>query len=184
MSKFKLHLIGWLTLILFPLPVVLWQYFFLKKPLLDLLYLQNFKIFPIGLGFSLGATYAMLVLLFLQNPFFENLPFKPQNILKAIRLNYFDAFFLSFCAGFGEEMFFRVGLQLYFSPFIVSLIFIALHGYFSIKYWKNSAYGLLLLPFILLLGYGVDTFGFWFVVSAHFSYNLLLFDAHIRNQLN
>jgi hypothetical protein len=184
MSKFKLHLIGLITLILFPLPVFLWQFFFFKKPLIDLLFLENFKALPIGLGISLGGSYALMVLLFLQNPFFENLPFKPQNILKSIRMNYIDAIFLSFCAGFGEELFFRIGLQWYLSPLITSFVFIALHGYFSFKYWKNSAYGFLLLPFILLLAYGVDTFGFWFVVSAHFSYNFILFDAHIRNQLN
>jgi membrane protease YdiL (CAAX protease family) len=38
-----------------------------------------------------------------------------------------------------------------------------------------NLYGLLVLPFILILGYSFETYGLWFVASAHFSYDLLLF---------
>lgn len=38
-----------------------------------------------------------------------------------------------------------------------------------------NLYGLVVLPFILILGYSFETYGLWFVASAHFSYDLLLF---------
>ena len=38
-----------------------------------------------------------------------------------------------------------------------------------------NLYGLLVLPFILILGYSFEIYGLWFVASAHFSYDLLLF---------
>src|SRR5690554_7082925 len=96
-------------------------------------------------------------------------------MLKNLKLNWADIIFMSFCAGFGEEILFRAGLQTWFGPWLTSFIFIAVHGYFSPTSLKKNALGILLFPFILLLSFAYEIFGLWFCVAAHFSYDLLMF---------
>jgi hypothetical protein len=43
-------------------------------------------------------------------------------------------------------------------------------------------YGLIVLPFILLLSMGFQTFGLWFAISAHFAYDAVLFIAMLQNK--
>ena len=62
-----------------------------------------------------------------------------------------DALFISFCAGFGEEILFRTGMQHYLGILITSIFFVAIHGYLNPFNWRYSLYGLIVLPFILLL---------------------------------
>ena len=51
----------------------------------------------------------------------------------------------------------------------------AIHGYLNPWNWKFSLYGLLILPFVLLLSYGYELFGLWFAIMAHFAYDAVLF---------
>jgi hypothetical protein len=92
-----------------------------------------------------------------------------------MNLNLVDKIFLSFCAGFGEEILFRVGVQHWLGIWITSILFIAIHGYLNPKKWRLSLYGILLLPFILSLGSWLSPMGIWFCIAAHFSYDLMLF---------
>ncbi len=86
-----------------------------------------------------------------------------------------DAIFISFAAAFGEEILFRSGIQNYLGVIATSILFVDIHGYFSFKNPKISLYGLLVLPFILILGFGFVFYGLWFSIAAHFSYDLTLF---------
>jgi len=43
--------------------------------------------------------------------------------------------------------------------------------------WRFSLYGLIILPFIVLLSYGFEFFGLWFAIAAHFAYDAVLFTA-------
>jgi membrane protease YdiL (CAAX protease family) len=99
-----------------------------------------------------------------------------------MNLNVGDAIFLSFCAGFGEELLFRSGMQYYLGIIVTSLIFVAIHGYLNPKNWRYSLYGLLVLPFILLISLGFETFGLWFAIAAHFSYDAVLFIAMLNTK--
>jgi membrane protease YdiL (CAAX protease family) len=99
-----------------------------------------------------------------------------------MKLNYFDGFFLSVCAGVGEELLFRSGMQYYAGIWITSLFFVAIHGYFSIKKPLMSLYGLVVLPFILLISIGFNHFGLWFSIAAHFAYDMVLMFAIISDK--
>jgi membrane protease YdiL (CAAX protease family) len=99
-----------------------------------------------------------------------------------MNLNVGDAIFLSFCAGFGEELLFRSGVQYYLGIVLTSVIFVAIHGYLNPKNWRYSMYGLIVMPFILLLSMGFETFGLWFAISAHFAYDAVLFIAMLQNK--
>jgi membrane protease YdiL (CAAX protease family) len=118
----------------------------------------------------------------LQAPLFEKLPNRIDDIVRSMNLNVGDAIFLSFCAGFGEELLFRSGVQYYLGIVLTSVIFVAIHGYLNPKNWRYSMYGLIVLPFILLLSMGFETFGLWFAISAHFAYDAVLFIAMLQNK--
>ena len=108
-------------------------------------------------------------------PVFDKLPVRVETMVRNMKLSVWDCVFLSICAGVGEELLFRSGMQFYLGPLITSVIFVAVHGYLNPFNWRMSLYGLIVLPFILMISYGYEEFGLWFSIGAHFSYDLVLF---------
>lgn len=107
-------------------------------------------------------------------------------VIQSMRLNFFDCLFLSFCAGFGEEFLFRVGIQHWLNPIITAVIFVAIHGYLNPKEKNMLLLGGLLLLFIIALSFAVSVQGIWFCIAAHSSYDFILFRYLSRsgNDLN
>tara|TARA_B110000305_G_scaffold20829_1_gene19150 strand:- start:1327 stop:1767 length:441 start_codon:yes stop_codon:yes gene_type:complete len=126
-------------------------------------------------GTALGIAYAVLSLFFMQAKVFDKMPNRIEHIVKGMNLTILDCVFLSICAGVGEELLFRSGIQFYLGPIITSILFVAIHGYLNPRNWRMSLYGLIVLPFILLIAYAFEEFGLWFCIFAHFSYDLVLF---------
>jgi membrane protease YdiL (CAAX protease family) len=182
MSKKKIYQLGLITLFVFPIPTVLTQYFFENRTLLETLEISSFHIQDVFNGLITGLVYAILAFLVLQAPIFQKVPLKVDELVKQLKLNYWDAIFLSFCAGVGEELLFRSGIQFYFGVIITSILFVAIHGYFSLKNPYMSLYGLVVLPLSLILGFGFKQFGLWYSISTHFSYDLILFLTIIGNK--
>ena len=143
--------------------------------LFDFLQIKNLAIVPILLGLELGLAYAAFASAMLHTPVLRNESLKQREMLLQLRMSLPDMLFLSLCAGIGEELLFRSGLQYYLGPELTALIFVALHGYYHPLNWKKSLYGILVTPFIFLLAYGFDYFGLWFCIAAHFAYDFLLF---------
>lgn len=175
-------LLGLVTLFLFPIPTFIVHYFVNHVSPWKILNLERFTTLTIGLGLEFGFVYGILALLFLQAPLFEKLPNRIDHIVRSMNLKVGDAVFLSFCAGFGEELLFRSGVQYYLGIILTSIVFVAIHGYLNPKNWRYSMYGLIVLPFILLLSMGFETFGLWFAISAHFAYDAVLFIAMLQNK--
>lgn len=92
-----------------------------------------------------------------------------------MNLRLFDYFFLSLCAGVGEELLFRAGVQFYLGPIVTSILFVAIHGYLNPMNLKMSLYGLVVLPFIIGISYAFIDYGIWFCIAAHFAYDFLVF---------
>ena len=175
MSKSKIYLLGLVTLILFPIPAFIAFHFSKHLGWKAFLQIENFLSAPIVYGLVLGIVYALVATLILKAPIFKTIPLRIDKLVKELKINYIDAFFLSLCAGIGEELLFRSGIQPFLGLWITSIFFVAIHGYLSIKNPKMSLYGLVVLPFILLISYGFEYYGLWFSISAHFSYDLVLF---------
>jgi hypothetical protein len=175
LNKRSIYIIGLVTLLLFPLPTLFFLIYFEDQSLIEILDFERFGILEIGLGLQLGFVYALFAILLLSAPVFDKLPVRVENIVKSMNLTVFDSIFLSFCAGFGEEILFRSGIQFYIHPVVTSIVYIAVHGYLNPFNWRMSLYGLILLPFILLIAYGFEFFGLWFAIAAHFMYDLVVF---------
>jgi len=184
--RYKMLLLGLVTLLVFPIPTFLVHFYVNHISPWKILEFEKFTTLNIGLGLQFGFVYGILAMLLLQAPVFDKLPNRIDDIVRSMKLNVGDAIFLSFCAGFGEEILFRSGMQYYLGIIVTSLIFVAIHGYLNPKNWRYSLYGLLVLPFILLISLGFETFGLWFAISAHFSYDAVLFIAmlHTKNRVS
>lgn len=143
--------------------------------LLELLQFENITYLKLGVGIEIGILYAFIALLLMNAPVFEKLPVRVETMVKNMKLSVWDCVFLSICAGVGEELLFRSGIQFYLGPLITSVLFVAIHGYLNPFNWRMSIYGLIVLPFILMISYGFEEFGLWFAIGAHFSYDLVLF---------
>lgn len=166
---------GGITLLVFPIPTFLVLHFVEGTSFIDILELENFKLLPVTLGIVLGMVYAFIALAFMQSSVFDELPNRVEQVVKNMRLNILDCIFLSICAGVGEEFLFRSGVQYYLGPWITSVFFVAIHGYLNPMNWRKSLYGLIVLPFILIISFSLEHLGLWFCIGAHFSYDLILF---------
>ena len=180
MNRKKVLFLAWITLIIFPLPVWAILYYFENFSITQLLQLEKIGIIEIGYGLQFGFIYAFFALILLQSSIFKQLPLNLDKIISSMNISRWDALFISFCAGFGEEILFRLGIQYYLGIIITSILFVAIHGYLNPFNWRYSLYGLIVLPFILLLSWGYEYFGLWFAISAHFSYDVVLFWSHIK----
>lgn len=175
MKKKSLLFLGLLTLVVFPIPTFVTLYYAEGIQPLEILDLGSFNADSLGLGIIIGMLYAVLALGFMQASVFQKLPTRIETMVQNMNLSIWDCLFLSICAGVGEELLFRSGVQFYLGPIITSVIFVAIHGYLNPFNWRMSLYGLIVLPFILLISYALEEFGLWFCIGAHFSYDFVLF---------
>ncbi len=181
-NMLKIRLLGLLTLLLFPLPGYFLIHYFQHIDFCEFVQLKHIQVIPIGFGLQFGFVFAFIAYLFMKSPFFDQLPNKMDRIIDQLPLTYLDAFFLSACAGIGEELLFRAGIQPFLGPWITSILFVALHGYLNPWNWKFSMYGLIVLPFIFIISFGFIQFGLWFAISAHFAYDTVLFLLMIKEK--
>jgi hypothetical protein len=179
---YKIRLLGLVTLLVFPLPGFYLLDYFQNTSLTEFFDVQNIKLISIGYGLELGFAYAFIAYLFMKAPFFEQLPNRVDRIIDQLPLTYADGIFLSICAGIGEELLFRAGIQPLLGPWITSIVFVALHGYLNPWNWKFSMYGLIVLPFIFIISLGYIHLGLCFSISAHFAYDAVLFVIMIKEK--
>ena len=171
---------GWITLLLFPIPGYLIVYFTKNSSFLEFIDVQSYSIINLVLGLELGVVYGFISYLFMKAPFFEKLPNRIDHLVQQMKLKVSHGIFLSLCAGIGEELLFRGGVQPVLGPFVTSILFVGLHGYLNPLNLRFSVYGLIVLPFIFLISYGLEPFGLLFCISAHFSYDAILFTFMIK----
>jgi hypothetical protein len=175
MTKKSIYLLGLLTLIAFPLVGLAVLYFVSDIKPLSIFTWSDYEPFLIICGLLFGVVFAKLSMWIFNRPFFDGELTKQKSMILNLNLTFWDKVFLSFCAGFGEEILFRAGMQHYVGIWITSVVFIAIHGYLNPKKPKLALYGLFLIPFIVDLGFFYEKFGLWMPVAAHFSYDLVLF---------
>lgn len=179
---YKIRLLGLVTLLLFPIPGFYLLDFFQETTWTEFLEVKYMHLVSIGFGLEFGFAYAFIAYLFMKAPFFDQLPNRVDRMMDQLPLTYADGIFLSICAGIGEELLFRAGIQPLLGPWITSVVFVALHGYLNPWNWKFSMYGLIVLPFIVVISFGFVHFGLWFSIAAHFAYDAVLFVMMIKEK--
>lgn len=179
--KVQFHILGWITLILFPALAFFALDYFEDINYISVLELDKILTPYTLLGIEFGLIYGLVILALSQFSIFQEMSSKQERMLKSLNLGWGDIIFMSFCAGFGEEILFRAGIQTWLGPWLTSFLFIAVHGYFNPTSLKKSVMGVVLFPFILTLAFAYENIGLWFCIAAHFSYDLLMFKLAIRS---
>jgi len=98
-----------------------------------------------------------------------------KEILGKVKINWLDVVFFSFCAGLGEEIFFRGTLQHFAGVWPTAVFFIFIHGYLSLTKWQKAIYGTFMVIIVAGMGYLDDYFGIWAAIMAHFIYDVFMF---------
>lgn len=173
----SLWVLGAGTLVVFPVFAWLVMYF-TEQDFWALFQLNLEQAFSIPTFLSAGIIFGLVVIWLTELPYFENALSKYRNILGEIKITRWSAFFLSVCAGVGEEIFFRGALQPLFGIWITAIFFVVIHGYVSFKNWKVNVFSISLILFIVLLGWAARELTLWHAIAGHFSYDLVLLMYH------
>jgi membrane protease YdiL (CAAX protease family) len=164
---------GLITLLIFPLlslPVL----YFTDRNFWDLFTIESGEIISISLFLSIGIFFGLGVIWMSELPYFEKSLSNYKRLLTNFDITYWRAFYLSVCAGVGEEIFFRGAIQPLLGIVLTAVLFVGIHGYFSLKDWKVSFFALLLTGFIMILGWAAQELSLWHAIAGHFSYDLVL----------
>ncbi len=107
-------------------------------------------------------------------PFFE--------MFMKVDLELEDIVFYSFCAGFGEELLFRAGVQDFFGLWPTAIFFVAIHGYLNPKNWRIFIYGFLLVFVSAGFGYLYRDVGYFSAAIAHMVFDIGMFYYLIKKK--
>ncbi|MCC5938122.1 MAG: CPBP family intramembrane metalloprotease [Lunatimonas sp.] len=125
-------------------------------------------------GIGVGLASSTLALLLISAPFFTKERHYYRRLIESFQWTPASILLVSMCAGVGEELFFRAGLQPLLGIWWTSLIFVALHGYLNPTNWRISVYGALMVGVIAGFGFLFEGIGFWAVAIAHTVFDWVL----------
>lgn len=169
--------IGLSTLIVFPL--LAWPiFYFTETNFAAIFYCKQEYVKYVPIFLSSGIIVGLIIIYLTDLPFFEKPLSRYRNMLQDLRITIFQAIFLSICAGVGEEIFFRGAIQPFLGIWLTSIIFVAIHGYYSYKNWPVTVFGLSLTLFIAFIGWAASELSLWHAIAAHFSYDFVLLMYH------
>lgn len=174
-TRHKLFYLSLLTLIGMSLVGVLivvflqgeaWQYIFLQgKPL----FIQ------ILTGIFYGSLSSLLAIALVNAKGFIGIKDFFTTLIAQINPTLAHIIFYSFCAGVGEEILFRGGIQPLVGIWPAAIIFVLLHGYINPANFSLSLYGLFLIVICAGFGYLYKLFGMFSAITAHFVYDVAIF---------
>ncbi len=183
MTKNKLFLLGLITLIGFPVLGYPILYFFSGQSFIQLFHSQYSIITQMVVGSTAGALFGYLAWRLMNLSFIQAELSKHLQMFNSTELTTPLILFISFCAGFGEEVFFRGIVQPFLGVIITAVLFVAIHGYLNPKKWQISIYGIYMTIAIVIIGYLSIYVGLVSAISAHTLIDVVLL-LYTRNEIN
>lgn len=168
---------GILTIIVFPILAIL-LYWLMEGEFKSFLTIFSGSInwmIQILIGSLIGLLFGYLAWKMVESNYMKPVYDKYGQLVKSFKLNITTILFLSFCAGVGEEIFFRGVLQDYLGVIISAIIFVLIHGYLNPFDKIIFTYGLLMTSFIVAVGYMDMYFGLISAIAAHMMIDVVLF---------
>ncbi len=166
---------SWATLFGFSFIGMAINFVFLDKRPLDLflsdkeLYLE----FTCGIGF--GILAAIVAIIAVKNGLAKQLSSHLGDLFEEGSVSMIDAIFFSLCAGIGEEILFRAGIQPFLGIIVTSVLFVAIHGYLNVRHMNVFAYGLIMVGISIGLGSLFDQVGLISAIAAHTVFDIVMF---------
>lgn len=134
------------------------------------------------IGLLVGLTASGIALYIISRKFFEKEKAFYYGLISRLDLDVFAMVFLSLCAGVGEEIFFRAGIQPFLGIWWTALLFVLLHGYLNPTNFKISIYGIVMVGFIAVFGYLFQYIGIFSAITAHAVFDMVLFLRMTKSQ--
>ena len=167
--------LAWVTLLGFPFIGWLILYFFRDEPLQIMFRDSSPVAVQLIIGIVSGTLLGFGARWLIKQPFLNQVGIKYARLIQNFGISTAGIWFVSFCAGFGEELLFRGAIQPLIGIWITAFVFVAIHGYLDPRDWKISAYGLFMTVAIAALGYLTEFFGIWTAATAHMMIDVVLF---------
>jgi len=155
-----------------------WGILALFAPDVDFLtLLREGKSLPIQLlhGTLFGVAAFLVVNVFMQSNLLGDLTHYIYDLAK--QLTWGEIIFISFCAGVGEEILFRMGVQHFLGVWPTAFLFVLLHGYFSFTDWRVTLYGVFMTLVSAGFGFLFLRYGIVSAMFAHFLIDLIILGA-------
>ncbi|WP_339922169.1 CPBP family intramembrane glutamic endopeptidase [uncultured Cyclobacterium sp.] len=170
----KVSILGWATLLGFGLAGLSLVYFFQQTSLVAL-FVGHWSI-PNQLfaGLLSGITGAFISLKIINAPFFRKEKQKYNALINSWPWTIKGIIFISICAGVGEELLFRAGIQPFLGLWVTAFLFVFIHGYLNPWNWRISVYGTVMILFIALMGYLFEKAGILSAMVAHAVFDAIL----------
>lgn len=102
---------------------------------------------------------------------------KYARIFKGLTLSTSQIWFVSYCAGVGEELLFRGAIQPFIGIPITSVLFVAIHGYLDPRNWRLMIYGIWMSLVIAWVGWMSDAFGLVSAIIAHMLIDVVILSS-------
>lgn len=128
-------------------------------------------------GLFFGSLSALLAVTLINGRQFKGVRTFFENLIGDINPSFGNILFFSFCAGVGEEILFRAGLQPQIGIWPSAILFVLLHGYINPGNMNLTLYGIFLIIICAGFGYLFNFFGLIAAVVAHFIYDVAMFSV-------
>jgi len=126
-------------------------------------------------GSIFGIATAVLAIGLIRTEWFKESRSFFQQFIADLNPSFPEIVFYSFCAGVGEELLFRGGIQPWLGVWLTAILFIALHGYLSISDLSTTVYGILMILVSAGFGYLMVHVGLFSSMTAHFWFDVVMF---------
>ncbi|MBK8497464.1 MAG: CPBP family intramembrane metalloprotease [Flavobacteriales bacterium] len=125
-------------------------------------------------GITTGVLIALGAWWIIARPYMAEVRSKYATLIGPLLPSRWAQWFVSICAGAGEELLFRGALQQWLGIPLTALVFVALHGYLDPRDRRISSYGLYLTATMMGLGYMADHMGLMGPIIAHTIIDIVL----------
>ena len=163
---------GAITLYGFSFLAMLIVFFFAKPHFSDLVFRGSPLIWQLVHGTIFGLCAFFIINVYLKSNHLGDLTKMVEEL--AGKLNYTQIFFISFAAGFGEELLFRVALQHFFGIWPTAFFFVLIHGYLNLNDWRIFSYGIVMVIISAGFGYLYYHYGIAASMMAHFLIDFII----------
>ncbi|WP_048644257.1 CPBP family intramembrane glutamic endopeptidase [Cyclobacterium amurskyense] len=170
----KMAMLGWITLLGFGLAGLSLVYFFQEITLMELFEGHRSLFVQLISGLVSGIIGAFIALKIINAPFFRIEKQKYNALINTWPWTIKGIVFISMCAGVGEELLFRAGIQPLLGLWVTAVLFVLIHGYLNPWNWRISVYGFVMIFFIAVLGILFEKYGILSAIIAHSVFDAIL----------
>jgi hypothetical protein len=129
-----------------------------------------------------GILGALLAISLINAPFFIKEKQKYHELINNWTWTNEGIIFISICAGVGEELLFRAGIQPFLGLWPTAFIFVLIHGYLNPWNWRISIYGSVMVLYIAVLGFLFEKAGILSAMVAHAAFDAILLFFMVRKK--